>query len=310
MSKKNYLFLFIIAVTLCFSCVAVKAQESVGETNTVSAESDAGVLENAALETAADEQLGLEIKAEELNISEPGPFYWLKNLSWDIQALLTKDPIKKSEIKLKKASSQLLRIKNLIEKNPNDSKLQDQLEKINQNYKKTIDDINTRLEKARAENPETPQLKDFLDKYTKQQLLHQEILNNLENKVPEKVMEIIRANRQESLQKFGELMNRLQNKEELKARLKDILENQKESVERRAQNLKIIDELKTKVIPEIKEKINEFKNENKNIIQSLKAKQEDLRQKKQELLNKLKAKKQEEVREKIKNIQPEPEVNQ
>lgn len=239
-----------------------------------------------------------EVTAEELEVAEPGAFSWFSNAIRNVRIAITRDPIKKSGLELKKANFELLRARKVAQQNLDDPRLQDKLEKINEKYENLIERINLRIEKFKADNPEAPKLKNFLDKYTDQQLKHQEILKNLEEKVPEQVMEKIKVNREQHLERFGEVMNKLQTKEELKERLRKAVEvgaliaegvkaRVEDRVERRANRAEILEELKEKV-PEIKTQIQEIKQERVELFQELKAKREEIREKRQEFREGLK----------------------
>lgn len=222
-----------------------------------------------------------EVAAEELDITEPGLFYWLRNIGWDIQALLTTDPIKKSELKLKKASNQLLRARQLVEKDPDDIRLQERLENLNKSYEDLVDGIDARIEAFRAENQDDAQLKDFMDKYIAQRLRHQEILEKLGEQVPEAVQERIQEHREEQLEKFGDVMSKLQTNEELKERLQEAIGNVKEDITRRLNRFEIIEQIEEKAAPavrnEIQNRVNEIKQEQPQIIQQLRNKAEELK---------------------------------
>ena len=218
-----------------------------------------------------------EIAAEDLDVEEPGPFSWLGDIARDIQIFFTFDPIKKSELQLKKSSRQLIRARNMVREDPDDTKLQAILEKIDGKYQGLIEKINARVEGVKVENPEAPELKNFLDKYTDHQLLHFQILGSLEEKVPEQAMEIIRQNREDHLEKFGEVMNLLQSKEEFKERLETGLENEGQRIEQRVKRMEILEEL-GEVAPAVKERINEMKQEKKELFQELEAKRQEIRE--------------------------------
>lgn len=261
MFKKISLVLFLFVFILTLSSLAVFAQSEQEET----AVSDAAA----------------EVAAEELGVSEPGIFSWAKNLFWDAQALVASDPIKKAELKLKKANNQLLRARKLAKEDPNNAKLQAKLEDLNESYEKLTGDIDTRIEQFRAENQESQKLKDFMDKYIAQRLRHQEILEKLEKQVPEAVQEKIKEHREEQLEKFGGVMSKLQTNEELKERLQNAVGNVKDDVIRRANRLEIIERIEQKAAPaiksEVQSKINEFKQEQSQVIQQLKNKAEEIK---------------------------------
>ncbi|MBL7053503.1 MAG: hypothetical protein ISS02_02510 [Candidatus Portnoybacteria bacterium] len=155
-----------------------------------------------------------EVSVEELDIEEPGIISWFKNTIDSVQLLITRDPIKKSEIELRKANRQLVKARKIVKDNPDDEKLQDKLNKIDDKYKSSIERINNRVEEFKQENPDSEKLKSFLSKYDSQQEKHQAILEKLEDQVPEQVMEKIREQRQEHLERYNQLMNRLEVKEQ------------------------------------------------------------------------------------------------
>ena len=210
----------------------------------------------------------VEITAEDLGIKESGPFSWLTNIVRDVQIFFTFDPIKKSERQLEKASQQLIKVREIVGENVDGPVLQEKLAKADEKYQETIEKINTRIEEFKGENPEAPQLKTFLDKYTDHQLLHQQILKKLEEQVPERAMEVIRENRERHLERFGETMNRLQNKEELKERLQEGLEDNQRRIEQRIMQMEILDELE-QAVPAIKEGIEELKEAKNELFQEL-----------------------------------------
>ncbi len=251
----------LIVITLALSCSVALAQDTV-------------------LDEALDTVL-TEVNAEELNIEEPGPFSWVRNLIWDTQAFFTADPIKKSEYKLKKASNQLLRARKLVKDDPDDTRLQTKLENLNESYKEAVEGIDVRIEQFRADNPDDSRLKNFMDKYVDQRLRHQEILERLEIQVPEAVQEKIQEHREEQLEKFGDVMGKLQTSEELKGRLQSAIGDVREDIARRVNRLGIIDQIEEKAAPavknEIQNRINEFKQSQPQVIQQLRNKAEELK---------------------------------
>lgn len=259
MLKKIILCFFISIISLFLFSLAVLAEEPT---------------DNQAGGTSVENNEQSEVTAADLEIEEPGVVSWFKNIIQDVKILVSRDPIKKSELQLKKASRQLVQARKLVQENPDDAKLQEKLEKLDTKYQGLIDKINSRIENYKQENPDAPQLKNFLDKYTDQQLKHQEILKKLEEQVPEKALEIIKNNRERHLQKFGEVMNRLQNKEELKERLKNSLENGTENIEHRVNRMEILDELEQMTVGEVKAELRELKEDNQGLFQELKEQRE------------------------------------
>ena len=202
----------------------------------------------------------IEVTADELGIEEPGVVSWFKDRIDSIRLFVARDPVKKSEIELRKVNRQLIKIKKLVRDNPDDEEFQSRLEKIDEKYKVAIERINSRV-----------------IKFTEHQLLHQQILKKLEEQVPEKAMEIIKQNRERHLEKFGETMNRLQNKEEFKERLRVGLENQGKTIKQKVKRMEVIEDLENNAGVEIRVRINEMKQERGELFQGLRTKQREIR---------------------------------
>ena len=209
------------------------------------------------------------ITAEELDIEEPGIISWFKNTIDTVLIWTTNDPVKKAELELKKASRQLIKARKMIQDDPNDMGLEGRIEMINNRYEELINNINDRIEQFKQDNPdEVDKLNSFLDKYTDHQLKHQEILQNLEEQVPEQIMNKIQENRQAHLEKFGEVMTRLQNKEEFKERLENNLTEENQNTVRQTNRVRIIEELGEQDILEVRERVQEMKQEHQELFNS------------------------------------------
>jgi len=157
-----------------------------------------------------------DVSVEELGVEEPGIFSWFQNAFDTIQLWVTRDLVKKSELELKKASRQIIKARELVQNNADDKNLQNKFNKIDEKYQGLIDGINNRIEEFNEENLNSEKFKNFLDKYTDHQFKHLQILEKLENQVPETVMEKIQEKRQEHLEKFNGVMNKIQEKKENK----------------------------------------------------------------------------------------------
>lgn len=159
---------------------------------------------------------GLEITAEELDIEESGIFSWFKNAVDTIQIWITRDPIKKAGLELKKASRQIVKAREFVQNNADDENLQNRFNEIDEKYQGFINRINNRIGQFDEENLNSEKFKNFFDKYIDHQFKHLQILEKLENQVPETVMEKIQEKRQEHLEKFNGVMNKIQEKKENK----------------------------------------------------------------------------------------------
>ncbi len=167
-----------------------------------------------------------DVQPEDLGVSEPtilpdSPFYFLKNWVRGIQGLLTLDPIAKAKLKEKFANEKLIELKKLIEEN----KSQKTIEKGIKNYQKGVEELKTATDKIKEKAEENPKVSEFLDKFIQQQTLHQQILQKLETKVPTTTFEKIQEAREQHLERFSEVMNKLEaNKEKIQERLEQTLE--------------------------------------------------------------------------------------
>ncbi|MBU1292045.1 hypothetical protein KKH07_00955 [Patescibacteria group bacterium] len=155
-----------------------------------------------------------EVTAENLGVEKPGFFSWFNNAVDTVKIWVTRDPIKKAELELKKASRQIVRIREMVEKKSDEANLDVNLERVNNRYQEMVESINQRVEKFEDENSDSEKLKSFLSKYDSQQAKHQVVLEKLEEKVPEQIMEKVREQRQEHLERYNQLMNRLEVKEQ------------------------------------------------------------------------------------------------
>lgn len=192
-----------------------------------------------------------EVTAADLGVSEPNllpdsPFYFLKNWGRAIQSAFTFGSVKKAELKERFANEKLVEVKKMVEQNKN----REEIEKAVQNYQQEIGQMARATEKIRERAEESVEVGKFLDKFTQQQVLHQRVLQKLEEQVPTEVFEKIQEAREEHLEKFGEVMTRLENKENLRERLEKNLEEVKGSEFKELKNLEILKGLEEKV-PEV-----------------------------------------------------------
>lgn len=213
----------------------------------------------AAEETPAEEAVNLDesVQPEDLGISEPrilpdSPIYFLKNWARGIREVLTFNPIKKAELRLKFANEKLMEAKKIVEmkKNP------EIIKKATENYQKEIDKVKGQAEKIREKAKENPQVESFLDKFIHQQTLHQKLLQGLETQVPPQAFEKIKEVRERHLERFQDVMLKLEDrKEKITEKLDKILEEQKGSEFKNFKNLEILKNLEEKVPEEAKEAI-------------------------------------------------------
>lgn len=137
----------------------------------------------------------------------------------------------------------------LVEKTQNSQVI----EKATQNYQKAVEKIKQATEKIKETAETNNQVGKFLDKFVQQQILHQRILQKLETQVSTTTFAKIEEARQEHLEKFGEVMTKLEQKNEEK--IQDRLEKNLGKLSTSTQET--INKIKDQVIEKIQQRINE-----------------------------------------------------
>jgi len=235
----NNLKIFLLSFVLVFAvgCVAL-AQEAKSEV------------------TEAVE-LDEDIQPQDLGVGEPrllpdNPFYFLKNWARGIQNVLTFNPVKKAELRLKFANEKLMEVKKIVEKTEN----LETIKKATENYQQEVEKIKNQVEKIKEKAKENPEVDKFLNKFIDQQTLHQKLLQKLETQVPPQAFEKIKEAREEHLENFQGVMLKLEDREEkITEKLDEILEEQKGSQFKEFKNLEVLKNLEEKVPEEAKEAI-------------------------------------------------------
>ncbi len=173
------------------------------------------------------------ITAQDLGVSEPtllpdSNFYFLKNWGNAIKMVFTFGQVNKAQLNLKIASEKLLEAQKLAGKTSN-SKI---LEKATEFYNKQVEKMEKNIDKFQGTATTSNAISKFLDKYTKQQILHTQILEKLETKVPTSTMEKIKQNTEKHLEKFQQVMQKLESKLPASTTIKQKFKN----IEERLQN--------------------------------------------------------------------------
>jgi hypothetical protein len=194
-----------------------------------------------------------EVSAQDLGISEPkvlpgSPFYFLKNWGRAIGLFFAFNPAKKAELRLKIANEKLMEAKKLAEMKK-DTKL----------IEKTLNEFQNEIGKISKESGEN--LKQFSEKLIHQQILHQKILEKLETQVPPEVYEKIKAQREKHLERFAEVMQKVESKDKIAETLGNGLEKLKGSKFKEFKNLEVLDVIEEKMPEEVKKKIEEKREE-------------------------------------------------
>lgn len=198
-----------------------------------------------------------DIQAQELEVGEPtilpdSPFYFFKEWGRTIQSFFAFNPIAKAELLERFANEKLIELKKMVEQ----EKSRERIEKAIKNYQFEIKQAERAAERIKERAEDNKEVENFLDKFIRHQILHQRILQKLEEQVPPEIFEKIKETREMHLEKFGEVMNKLQeNKEQLQERLEKNLQEIPGSEFKEFKNLEILKELEEKVPEEAKEAI-------------------------------------------------------
>lgn len=221
-----------------------------------------------------DVELDENVEASDLGVSEPtllpdSPFYFLKNWGRGIRIFFTFNSVEKVNLRLRFSAEKLLELRKLAEKTQ-DPEI---LKKAVENYEKENEKIRNRVEKIKEKANENPEVGKFLDKYTKHEILHQKVLEKLEGQVPEDAFQRIEQVRERHLERFGEVMEKLEEKDMIQERLEKNFKEIKGSPFKDLGNLEILKGIEEKAPEQVKEVIREAR---ENIFMNLKNKIEEM----------------------------------
>ena len=223
-----------------------------------------------------------EVSAQDLGISNPwilpgDPLYFLKDWARGIRSFFTFDPVKKFELRSKFADEKLIEMKKVIEEKRNP----EAIENASKNYEKEIERMNNQANRLKKEAKKNPELNRFLDKWTQHQILHQKLLERLETQVSPQAFGKIKKAREKHLERFKDVMMKLEKEEELPKRLERAVENLKGTPFKEVKALEILKELEKRVPNEGKKGI---QNAQEKILNNLQKKLEKMPEKKRETI--------------------------
>jgi hypothetical protein len=164
------------------------------------------------------------VQASDLDVKDPkllpdNPFYFLKEWKRSVQMLLTINTVNKTELAEKVANEKLIELQKLTEKGVSPELIQKATEK----YQQQIERVKKLAEKIKGTAENNPEVNKFLDKFTLQQELHEQILQKLEQQVPSAVLQKIKDARENHLEKFKQVMQKLETrKDQAKEKLEKV----------------------------------------------------------------------------------------
>ncbi len=202
-----------------------------------------------------------KVSIDDLQIKEPkilpdSPFYFFKDWGRKLRLFFTLDPVKKANLSLRFASEKLWEAKKIAEKKGKEEVLRKAIE----NYEKELEKIKGISSKIKKKANKDPKVASFLDKFIKHQILHERILENLQEKVPPQAFEKIKKARERHLKRFKEVMEKLEDKDKIPERIEKNLKKIKGSKFKEIKSYLFIKKLE-KISPEYKEKFKKVKEE-------------------------------------------------
>lgn len=233
-------------------------------------------------EAQQEVDLDEDIQPADLEVSQPtilpdSPFYFFKNLGRGIKTFFTFDPIAKTKLRERFANEKLMELKKMVEMNKNTNAIRNAA----QNYQEEIETVKKFVERIRTTAQENEEVGKFLDKYIQHNILHQRVLQKLETQVPAEVFEKIQQTRESHLERFSDVMIKLEDKAKIPERLEKNLEAIKGGDFKDFKNLEILDDLKEKLPEDIRDRIEERKD---SILNNLREKLENLPEERRDIL--------------------------
>lgn len=221
-------------------------------------------------------QENTEIQPEELEIKAPqilstSGIYPIKEFFRKVRFAFTFSPVKKAELRLKFSNEKLMEVKELAK----DEKNKELIEKTLSSYQEEMEKLKNETEKL-AEQEKGK----FIEKYIDHTLKQQMVLENIASQVKGEVYEKILANRERHLERFQEVMEKVENKERLREQIRATVREMTDVSQARALKvLETIKEIEEKSPEEVKEEIKNLKEEVlNNIVQRLKELPEEVRE--------------------------------
>lgn len=210
------------------------------------------------------EQVNLDedVQPADLEVGEPAilpdsPFYFLRDWGREIRAFFTFNSVAKAELRERFANERLMELKKMVEikRNP------ESLKKAAEKYRNEMEKVERYTERIRETAQENERIGTFLDKFTQHQFLHEKLLLKLQEQVPVEAFEKIKQAREEHLERFNNVMLKLEDKAKIPDRLVNNLEKLKGSKFKDFKNLEVLNEFKKRLPEDIQEKIEQKKEE-------------------------------------------------
>lgn len=243
---KKIIILIFSALLILSAPVLAQAQDENADTAEPesSLEEDGWLEENSIIETNDEipEELIQDetITADDMGVSAPGRFHFLRRAIRSVPRFFHLDPVSKAQDELHDAKEEIMRAKKIIEENPANEKAQQKLTHTINKFEEKSKKINTLLEQVK-ENSDPQKIDNFLNRYHDAQFKFQKLLPNLEQNplLSEETVVKIKEVKENILEHQAEIMEKVEDPQKFKNRIEQVLASQKGS------ELKEIKELET-----------------------------------------------------------------
>jgi hypothetical protein len=208
------------------------------------------------LSAVAQTSTSSDVSAQDLGTTNQivlpdSPLYMFKEWIRRAQLAITFNDVAKTDLENQFANEKLVELKQLTEKGNVSPEV---LKRAAQNYQSTIGRIKELADKIKSTADKNTTVNKFLQKFTDQQVLQEKLLQKIETQVPQDVSDKIKAAREQHLQKFQEVMTKLQNdNDQIVEKIKNALQNANEADD------KIIDKIKERMPETVKQKLDNAK---------------------------------------------------
>lgn len=187
-----------------------------------------------------------DLGVNDQNILPDSPFYFLKNWGRGIQLFFAFSQVKKTELENKFTNEKIIELQKMSDNGSSSEKIK----KAAENYQKSVERLKNAADKIKDKADSNQEVNKFLEKFANHQVLQEKILQKLEGQVPEAVFEKIKEAREQHLERFKDVMIKLQeNKDKMVEKIKNSLENGG------VNNSDILDRIKEKMPNNIKAKV-------------------------------------------------------
>ncbi|PJC40568.1 MAG: hypothetical protein CO042_03150, partial [Parcubacteria group bacterium CG_4_9_14_0_2_um_filter_41_8] len=242
--KKNILIMSIMLMALL--ALPVFAQDETGATSSATTDNDN--TEVVVSQEATQDEIVTE---EDLGVTTPGRFHFLKRIQRAVQRVMTTDPIKEAQFDIDEAHEELLTARKIAEENPGDEQASQKAQEAIAKFEQKISDVKDRAQEIK--DKKAGQSGTFLEKIADMQIKQQKMLDNLEGKLPEQAFEKVQLARERALEHASEIFTKVaENKEQITERINAAMENQQGSEFKDFKNMEIMERLREHMPDETK----------------------------------------------------------